>query len=78
MGGFPSDAVDQLLANGDGVQRPFLFFFMDFMVKVLAVDWFLPQRSEERKALTVKSMKITKGEEIFSTRYISRYTLSMI
>jgi hypothetical protein len=78
MGGFPSDAVDQLLANGDGVQRPFLFFFMDFMVKVLAVDWFLPQRSEERKALTVKSMKITKGEEIFSTRYISRYTLSTI
>ena len=78
MGGFPSDAVDQLLANGDGVQRPFLFFFMDFMVKVLAVDWFLPQRSEERKALTVKSMKITKVEEIFSTQYIPRYTLSMI
>ncbi len=50
---------------------------MDFMVKVLA-GWFLPQRSEERKALTVKSMKITKGEEIFSTRYIPRYTLSMI
>jgi hypothetical protein len=78
MGGFPSDSVDQLLANGDGVQRPFLFFFMDFMVKVLAVDWFLPQRSEERKALTVKSMKITKVEEIFSTQYIPRYTLSMI
>ena len=48
------------------------------MVKVLAVDWFLPQRSEERKALTVKSMKITKVEEIFSTQYIPRYTLSMI
>ena len=77
MGGFPSDAVDQLLANGDGVQLPFLLFFMDFMVNVLA-GWFLPPRSEERKALTVKSMKITKGGEIFSTRYISRYTLSMI
>jgi hypothetical protein len=34
MGGFPSDAVDQLLANGDGVQCPFLLFFTVFMVKV--------------------------------------------
>ena len=40
MGGFPADAVGQLLANGDGVQRPSLLFFMDFMVKVLA-GWFL-------------------------------------
>ena len=40
MGGFPADAVDQLLADGDGVQRQFLLFFMDFMVKVLA-GWFL-------------------------------------
>jgi len=37
MGGFHSDAVDQLFADGDGVQRPFLLFFM---VKVLAA-WFL-------------------------------------
>ena len=43
MGGFRTDAVDQLFADGDGVQRPFLLFFMDFMVKVLA-GWFLLSR----------------------------------
>ena len=42
MGGFHSDAVDQLFADGDGVQRPFLLFFM---VKVLA-GWFLLPRSK--------------------------------
>jgi hypothetical protein len=46
MGGFPADAVDELLANGDGVQRPFLLFFMDFMVKVLG-RLVLAQWSEE-------------------------------
>ena len=45
MGGFHTDAVDQLLAHGDSVQRPFLLFFMDFMVKVLA-GWFLLPRSK--------------------------------
>ena len=40
MGGFHTDAVGQLLADGDGVQCPSLLFFMDFMVKVLA-GWFL-------------------------------------
>ena len=46
MGGFHTDAVGQLLANGDGVQRQFLLFFMDFMVKVLG-RLVLAQWSEE-------------------------------
>ena len=45
MGGFHSDAVDQLFADGDGVQRLFLLCFMVFMVKVLA-GWFLLSRSK--------------------------------
>jgi hypothetical protein len=39
-GWLSSDAVDQLLANGDGVQFSSLLFFTVFMVKVLA-GWFL-------------------------------------
>ena len=49
MGGFSSDAVDQLFANGDGVQLPSLLFFMDFMVKVLPWIGFLPPRSKNGK-----------------------------